>query len=408
MERPVPFSPRRPGGARPAVIILGGGANALSIARSLGRYGLKVFAINQPGKNIQYSRYAEWIPVPPDKGSHEEAWARYLLGPASDHLRGAVLLAASDPALELLARHRPALLARFRLDASNPEAQLCMLNKLRTYEAATAAGVATPRFWVVRAAGQLERLRPSLVFPLLVKPQLSHVFVARFGKKFFIAEDFEQLTEALVAASDAGIEVLLMELIPGPDELLSSYYTYLDEDGSPLFHFTKRIIRRFPPGMGGGCYHVTDEIPELREPALRLFRHVGLRGLANVEFKLDPRDGQRKLIECNARFTAANCLVARAGFDLARFVYNRVVGLPQPPLTTYRRGLRLWYPLEDLRAFRALHRRGELSAAAWAKSLLHPQTLPLFEWSDPLPSLMELVRALDKVPRSESAPGPPG
>jgi D-aspartate ligase len=283
-----------------------------------------------------------------------------------------------------------------------------MLNKLRTYEAATAAGVATPRFWVVRAAGQLERLRPSLVFPLLVKPQLSHVFVARFGKKFFIAEDFEQLTEALVAASDAGIEVLLMELIPGPDELLSSYYTYLDEDGSPLFHFTKRIIRRFPPGMGGGCYHVTDEIPELREPALRLFRHVGLRGLANVEFKLDPRDGQRKLIECNARFTAANCLVARAGFDLARFVYNRVVGLPQPPLTTYRRGLRLWYPLEDLRAFRALHRRGELSAAAWAKSLLHPQTLPLFEWSDPLPSLMELVRALDKVPRSESAPGPPG
>ena len=64
--------------------------------------------------------------------------------------------------------------------------------------------------------------------------------------------------------------------------------------------------------------------------ALRLFRHVGLRGLANVEFKLDPRDGQYKLIECNARFTAANGLVAKSGIDLGRFVYCRAVGLPLP------------------------------------------------------------------------------
>jgi len=136
---------------------------------------------------------------------------------------------------------------------------------------------------------------------------------------------------------------MLVELIPGLDDRLCSYYTYLDERGEPLFDFTKRVIRRNPPGMGGACYHVTDWIPEICEPALKLFRHVGLRGLANVEFKRDDRDGQYKLIECNARFTASNCLIERAGFDLARFVYNRVAGLPQAPLTSFRTGLRLGF-----------------------------------------------------------------
>src|SRR5690606_27731124 len=117
------------------------------------------------------------------------------------------------------------------------------------------------------------------------------------------------------------------------------------------------------------------------------------------EFKYDERDGQLKLIECNARFTAANCLVAESGFDLARFVYNRLVGLPQEPLTTYRSGLRLWYPIEDFRAYRVLHARGELSFPRWVRSLLHWQKFPFFAWEDPAPSFVDLYRrARKKLP----------
>jgi D-aspartate ligase len=311
-----------------------------------------------------------------------------------------VLLAASDPALAILARHRAALERKFLLDESNPAAQLCMLDKLSTYQAAAAAGVPTPRFWVLNSPGELERLAPSLVFPLIVKPRLSHLFVARFGQKFFVARDRAELARALATAGEAGLGVLLVELIPGPDDRLCSYYTYLDAAGEPLFDFTKRVIRRHPPMMGGACYHVTDYIPELKEPSLKLFRQVGLRGLANIEFKRDARDGRLKLIECNARFTAANCLVARAGFDLAGLVYNRAVGLPPPPLAAYRAGVRLWHPVEDLKSFILLSRRGELGLLAFARSLLYPQTLPLFEWGDPIPSLAERLNAAVAVRRT--------
>jgi D-aspartate ligase len=190
--------------------------------------------------------------------------------------------------------------------------------------------------------------------------------------------------------------VLLMEKIPGPDDRLCSYYTYMDENGDPLFHFTKRIIRRYPLNKGAACYHITDDIPELHQLGLRLFRHVGLRGLANVEFKLDDRDGRLKLIECNARFTAANCLVDRAGFDLAGFVYNRMVGLPQSPLTEFRSGVRLWYPIDDFHAFRALRRLGQITFRQWLAGIMHRQTFPYFHWSDPLPTIVDQYRRIKR------------
>ncbi len=68
--------------------------------------------------------------------------------------------------------------------------------------------------------------------------------------------------------------------------------------------------------MGLATCHAADHVPDVNNLALRLFNEVGLVGLANAEFKLESRDDQLKLIECNARFTAAKGLVARAGIDL--------------------------------------------------------------------------------------------
>lgn len=384
----------RAGVQSPPVIVLGGGSNALSIARSLGRRGIAVYAVNAPDEYICASRFARRIR---DAGDTSHAWKSWLLGAASDEWQGSVVLAASDAALEIIAEHREALESKFLLDLSDPRAQSAMLNKLATYRAAVAAGVPTPRFWVVAAGEEIETLRAELVFPLIVKPQLSHHFEACFGQKFFLAQNYDQLLAAFRAVEGARIETLLVERIPGPDSKLCSYYTYLDESGRPLFDFTKRIVRRWPVGMGGACYHLTDDVPRVRELSLRLFRQVGLRGLANAEFKLDERDGELKLIECNARFTAANGLLADCGLDLALLVYNRLTGRDLPSLSSSRSGVRLWYPWEDFKAFRELRGTGDLTFTSWLLSLCHRQTFPFFRWSDPLPSLLAETRRLRRA-----------
>jgi predicted ATP-grasp superfamily ATP-dependent carboligase len=368
----------------PPAILLGGSCNALSVARSLGRMGVKVYVFNTTEAYVCQSRWCTPLRV---AGDDVNAWGAYLLSKASDRFRGAVLLACSDAELEYVALHRPELAAKYRLDLSDPAAQLVVLNKLQTYEKAQAAGVPLPRWWAPQSVEDVERARGGLSFPLVVKPLYSHVYRKRFTQKLVVARDFAHLVEAVGNACAANVGVMLVEMIPGPDDRLCSYYTYLDETGTPLFHFTKRVIRRYPPLMGGGCYHITDWNPKVAELALQFFHGVGVRGLANAEFKYDERDGRLKLIECNARFTEANCLVASSGYNLARFVYRRLVGLPLEPFGSYKRGMRLWYPVEDFRAFRQLRREGTLTLWGWLTGLLHKQTLPFFSWDDPRPTL---------------------
>jgi len=398
-KRPYQDSPPQNDGlsaGRPAAVILGGEANALSVSRSLARLGARVYALNEPGSCARHSRACRWISLPAGEGV-EDAWARFLLGPESDYLKGAVVLACSDAGVQVLARHREALLARYLLDDSDVPAQLDMLDKLATYRHAVAAGVATPKFWVAESREQLLDIRDELVYPLIVKPRLAHRAGKHFNSKHKFATSFDQVLAACAAERAAAVDVLLMEWVPGGDERLCSYYTYLDEGGEHLFQFTKRVIRRYPAGMGPGTYHITDWMPQLVAPARAMFKQVGLRGLANIEFKLDPRDGRYKIIECNARFTAANCLVASSGFDLAAFVYRRIAGLPQPALTTHKVGLRLLDPVVDSLSFLELRKLGQISLTQWARSLMHRQTFPYFRWSDPMPAIVRTRKMLKSL-----------
>lgn len=366
---------------------------AISVARSLARQGIEVYLLAQPDSPDRYSRYIRYIRLSEHDGT-EEAWTTFLLGSESDYLRGAVLLPCSDEGIEIILQHGGELCQKYELDVFNPTAQACFLNKLCTYQAAAEAGIPTPRFWQANTAEEVNAHRDEYTYPLMIKPHFSHKFLPVFNRKFLIVEDFGELSGACDEVRRHDLEVVLLEFIPGEDDRLCSYQTYMDESGAPLFDFTKRVIRRQPPGEGMASYHVTDWNPEVLDLGLRLLTHVGHVGLAHVEFKLDERDGKLKLIECNARFTGPNALLAASGYDLGLFVYNRVIGRPQPSLKgkEYQLGLRLWHPGRDFAAFLDLRARGRLSLRSWVASVLHPQVFPLFRWNDPMPSLVMLLR----------------
>ena len=76
----------------------------------------------------------------------------------------------------------------------------------------------------------------------------------------FVAEDAVALRRAFAETSVHGLEMIVTEIIPGPESAYCSMFTYLDETGEPLFLYTKRKLRQYPPGFGVGCYHVTSGI----------------------------------------------------------------------------------------------------------------------------------------------------
>lgn len=378
-------------------ILLGSNDTALAVTRSLGRRGVPVAVSGPAGGLALRSRFCAAAYPYPDPLKSGGFWGELLLGGDAAKLAGRVLLATCDEGLEFVAKNHAALGRRYRLDMHTPELHLALLDKQRTLELGRAAGVATPSHWRIAGDGDLQRALAEARYPVLVKPIHSHIFRTTLGRKHFIAHDASELVRNAGVALDAGLAFMVTEMIPGPDSLLSSYYTYLTPQGEALFHFTKRVLRRYPVNEGGATFHITEWLPRTAEAGLRFFQGIGFRGLGNVEFKLDRRDGKLKLIECNARFTAAQALVARAGLDTAWLAYTRALGGETPAVVGFREKLYLWSPKADYRAFRQLRRQGKLTTFTWLKSLARPKLTPYFHPADPLPAL---VRFMDQARRS--------
>lgn len=372
------------------VIILGGEENALSVARSLACAGVPAYFLNRPAVPVRYSRRGRWISVEGGSDSPQD-WGRFLLGADSDSLAGAVLLPCSDEAIELLLDNWRALSSKFVLEECPPLVRRRLLDKLSTYESARAAGIPVPGFWLAESKIDLEIAMEHCRFPVLLKPRLSHHSV-NIGRKHIRAENRAELVLAYAHLTELGVPAVIMEFIPGGDDRLCSYYTYMDANGTPLFHFTKRVTRRYPMNMGRATYHETTRNAAAAALGEQFFRHAGLRGLGNVEFKFDERDGELKIIEANARFTAADALVSRSGIDLGTFVYDRLTGRSRSSPTHYKPGMVLWYPLEDCLAFLELRRKGITSWVDWLRSVRRTNVFPYLDWSDPLPSFVNLAQ----------------
>ncbi len=368
------------------VLLLGGKENALSVTRHLGRLGVRIAVSGPESCWALWSRYcAEAIPVPKGR-KQQDFWAELLLG-NSGRFNGHIVLAMSDDAIEFLNVNRSRLQARYILDEADQVLQRAFLDKIATLEIAREAGVDTPNFWKVENEDQLESIVSEVKFPVMVKPVQSHNFIKAFKVKLFIVENsIEELKAQVRRAWERNIAVFVVEMIPGPDSQLSSYYTYRTREGRRLFDFTKSVIRRWPVNRGNACYHKTGWLPETAAAGIRFFDRAGLKGLGNIEFKRDARDGKLKVIEVNARFTAAQELVRRAGFPIDLLIYCHLTKQPLPEIRPVKQELRLWYPVRDFLGFVELWRKGELSFWGWLRSVATvAPVLPLVSLADPLP-----------------------
>jgi D-aspartate ligase len=385
---------------RPPAVLLGARGPALSVARTLGAAGVAVDVLAGAPGAVAKSRHCRRYVA----ASGPDVQARWLRWLEREGPRGAVLLPCQDDGVELVARHRAELVELgYRPIEGDDDVMLAMLDKEATYERARAVGVPTPSTVRIRGAADVPVAVERVGFPCAVKPVHSHLWQRHFRAKLVVAGDEASLRACLARAGALGLEVIVTEIVPGADDQFVSYYSYLDEAGRPLFHFTKRKLRGYPIHFGLWTYQVVEWHPDVAELGLRFFSGIGLRGVGNVEFKRDARDGRLKLIECNHRFTAANELVRRAGVDIARLAYGRGAGVELAAVRPVREGMRHWSPW-DIAGFLAYRAAGELSTAAWLASL-RPAHVGALRWDDPMPSVAAARAGLRRLRRAEAPAG---
>lgn len=378
-------------------MLLGGGDTALAVARSLGDAEVRVYALGSGFDSVRFSRGCETFVRLGRGAGIQERWLEWL----SSAPVGSVVLPCEDEGLELVGRNRELLLELGLVPfEADDDVLLAMLDKRATYRRASAIGIEVPLSFSIHAQADLAVALSPISYPCALKPLRSHEFARHFaGMKAFVVNNEDELRDAMSRTDSAGVETMVTEIIPGPDDQFCSLYSYLDEDGEPLLQCTKRKLRQHPIGFGAGCYHVTDCNPEAAELGLRFFQGMGLRGLGSVEFKRDERDGRLKLIECNHRFTAATGLLRAAGLDLPLFVYNTLLDRPPSPVQVYRTGLTMWCPAPDVRAFVAYRRNGQISLRAWLRGVVRRHHFPVASLVDPRPALVNHLRLFSRLRR---------
>ena len=366
------------------VLILGGKENSLSLTRSLAKTGVTVRVSSPSDCWGLYSSFCSKRYLVPKGAEPKEYWKKLLLGADAVVKEQHVILPCCDASIEFLAEYESQLRSRHIFDGNSKEQRLVLLDKQQTLVLARNAGVSTPKFWPVNRAEEFNGASIDCQFPVIVKPKNTFKFAKIFGLKFFTVESgVDELEEKVRQAHDKGFDVTVTEKIPGSDELLSSYYTYIDDDGNFLFHFTKRIIRRFPVNCGGATYHATEWLPETAKEGMKFFKETGFRGLGNIEFKRDTRDGKLKIMEVNARFTAAQELAIKAGAPIDLIVYCELTGQTVPTFSSFEENLRYWYPIKDFLAFLELRKAGKITFWQWASGLINQRMVsPLIDSSD--------------------------
>jgi D-aspartate ligase len=296
--------------------VVGGYVNGLGVVRALAARGIRTAVVTtQPFDIAHRSRAAhEHAAV---RSLHERPAALVeLLEHRAPEWSGRAVVPTNDEALAALADHREELSSHYRLLAPPPEVARYLLDKGAMEAVAEATGAEVPYCYGPADGATAER--PDVRFPVVVKPLVGYRFAARFGAKLLVARDREDLRRAVVRLREAAIPARVLDLVPGADDQIYAYCTYVDAHGAPTPGITVRKLRQSPPGFGvARVAEIAPTPPGVSELVAEMLRRIGFRGMAVAEFKRDARDGSLRFIELNGRAVVYNRLLRRAGLDLA-------------------------------------------------------------------------------------------
>ena len=111
-------------------------------------------------------------------------------------------------------------------------------------------------------------------------------------------------------------------MIVGPDENHLDYHALIDSDGRIVGEFVGKKLRLTPPHFGMGCYVESVKSDMVVNEGRRILRLLNYKGMANINFKKDERDGQLYFFELNPRMSFWIGLDVACGVDFPYYYYQ--------------------------------------------------------------------------------------
>ena len=304
----------------------------VGVLRTLGRRGVPVHAmVEDRFTPAAVCRYTGTPFVRPTTGLEDPGTlVAALTGIGRSIGRRSVAVATDDEAALLLAEHADRLAEYFLLPPVPPGLPRTLADKGGLHRLCREHGVPTPRSLAPADLDELVAVGRDWGYPLVLKnlkawtrlraPVVAHTTVVPGERELLAA-----------CPPGAALSVLVQEYLPAEESQDWITHLYCAADGGSRLVFTAVKIRGWPPRGGVTTRALTRDNPVLAEQAAEFCRRIGYRGVADLDWRFDRRDGQYKLVDFNPRTGAQFRLFETlAGVDVVRALHLDLTGRPIP------------------------------------------------------------------------------
>ena len=359
----------------------------LGIARSLGRLGIAVYGLHDdPSAPVPASRY--WRTTfrwDLDRESCEQS-VEYVCNVGRRLGERPLLIATDDISSMFVADNADSLQRVFAFPEQPPGLAQSLYSKKRMYELCKANGVSTPETFFPTCREDVVGFARNATFPVVVKGIDSWRLGQQRGVRTVIAQGRDELLACYDELEDLDDpNVMLQEYIPGGDDSVWMFNGYFDRRSECLIAFTGRKLRQYPPYTGMTSLGVCLPNEPVERATREFMKALGYRGVLDIGWRFDARDGRYKLLDVNPRVGATfRLFVGTNGLDVIRALYLDMTGQPVPE-TRQRDGRKWLVENNDVISSVKYFRDGRLRLGEWARSFRGVEEAAWFAWDDPLP-----------------------
>jgi predicted ATP-grasp superfamily ATP-dependent carboligase len=356
----------------------------LAVIRSLGVMGVPISVFYYNNRDMGHvSRYVREKVHTPHPEKFEEQFIDLLINYSKKIGKG-VLFPADDETLKVVSRNKKLLQNYYTVACAGWEITEQFIDKKYTYALAERIGVPCPKTLIPKSVSELEMFGKSVDYPCLIKPCESHRYFELFRRKMVKVDNIDQMLAAYREATNAGLEVMVQEFIPGDDTKGVNYNSYFWE-GKPLVEFTAEKVRLAPPSFGVPRVVLSKEIQEIIEPGRRILEAMGFYGYSCTEFKKDIRDGIYKFMEVNGRHNRSGLLSLRCGINFPWIEYRHLAYGELPSVTGFRSGVYWIDEIGDIVNSIKYHSQERFALKQYFLPYLRQHVFSVFDAKDPMP-----------------------
>ena len=318
----------------------------LAAVRSLGKRGVEV-TVGESSRvaTALFSKYCRRRVIYPSVRRHPEAFLAFLREELKESNYDLVM-PMEEETLLLLARHREEFASVARLPIPPYETIVKVRDKGWLLQHAAQQGIPIPRTAWVKDIAELHTIKEAIPPPWVIKPRVSS---GSFGIAY--VEHEADLPAAYRKVHSQFPFPLIQERLPLEGEAFGCS-ALLDKGSQVKALFVHRRLREYPITGGPSTLRESVHHPRIEELGIRLLQSLTWHGVAMVEFKVDPRDNEPKLMELNPRFWGSLALAIHAGVDFPYLLYQMAMGEEFVPVIDYAVGVRCrWLLPGDLLHF---------------------------------------------------------